>query len=130
MMVVKTVTAPSLIAGTGLFADEFIPKGALVWEFSRGVDESFTQEEVENLPGPKRLEILSLFYAYISRQTGRYINCGDDGKYVNHSYNPNIASRPGKEEEVCYALHDIEKGEEITQDYNDFEEVEFGFEVK
>ncbi len=130
MIVVKIKVGESPIDGTGLFAGEFIPKGAIVWEFTPGVDEAFTKIEVENLPEPKRTEILGLHFAYISKQTGLYINCGDAAKYVNHSYNPNIASRSGDKEEICYAVRDIQKGEEITQNYNDFEEIEFGFEVK
>lgn len=128
-MLIKTVAGPSIVAGTGLFADEFIPRGTIVWEFTPGIDEAFTKAEVEDLPEPKQSEILSLFHAYISKQTGLYINCGDNAKYVNHSYNPNIILRHGDQEEICYAIRDIQKGEEITENYNDFDEPELGFEV-
>ena len=35
-------------------------------------------------------------------------------RYVNHSFNPNIAEK----ERIAYALRDIKKGEEITIDYD------------
>lgn len=129
MLKVKAVAGESSISGIGLFAVEFIPKDTIVWEFDKNVDESFTKEEVENLPEPKRTEIESLYFAYVSKQTGLYINCGDDAKYTNHSSLPNIGTKQGEFEEICYALRDIQKGEEITQNYNDFADVEFGFKV-
>ncbi len=123
MMTIKTMAKASPIAGTGLFADEFVPKGAIVWKFIPGLDSAFTKTEVEDLSEPHRSEILGLEHAYISKQTGRYVDCGDDAKYVNHSDTPNITAQSGEEEEDCIAIRDIQKGEEITQDYREFDEV-------
>ena len=44
MLRVRTFTAPSAIHGTGLFADEDIPKGATVWSFEESLDHAWTPE--------------------------------------------------------------------------------------
>jgi len=51
MLLVKTKLGPSKIHGIGLFVDEFIPKGTIVWKFVPGFDLKFTKEEVEKFPG-------------------------------------------------------------------------------
>jgi SET domain-containing protein len=122
MILVKTKIGPSKIHGTGLFADEFIPKGTLSWRFDKSVDESFTKEEVERLPEPKRSEILGLYHAYINKHTGHYINCGDSACFVNHADAPNWTSEfdgdaSRDEDEIAVAARDIYPGEEITNDY-------------
>jgi len=127
MILVKTKIGPSPIHGTGLFAAEFIPKGTHTWRFDKSVDESFSSQEVERLPEPKRSEILGLHFAYISKHTGRYINCGDNARYVNHSNTPNVATYfkgEGRrdEDEQAIALRDIQPGEEITNDYRELGE--------
>ena len=122
MMTVKTKTGPSTIHGTGLFADEFISKGTLVWKFSPEVDREWTKEEAEQLPEPLRSEILSLSHAFISSYSGKYISEGDDAKYANHSSDPNTIDDPHSKEEVCIAARDIARGEEITFDYRTFDE--------
>ncbi len=52
-----------------------------------------------------------------------YVFCGDDARYFNHSDTPNTR---GEESEdgygETYALRDIEAGEELTGDYNEFDE--------
>jgi len=130
MILVKTKVRPSAIHGTGLFADEFVPKGKRMWEFSSETDKAYTREEVEALPEPERSGILSLFHSYLSKDIGRYVVCGDGSKFINHSDNPNMISEPGLpgKETPDIAARDIQKGEEITYDYREFDE-EISFEV-
>jgi SET domain-containing protein len=121
MLLVKAKAAPSSIAGVGLFAEEFIPKGTLMWELGP-CDKVLTREEVEKLDEPLRSEILSLHHSYISKQTGRYIMPGDISIYVNHSKNPNMLSVwvSVEREDEGVAGRDIHPGEEITADYDSF----------
>ena len=122
MLLVKTKIGPSTIAGTGIFADEFIPADTVVWQFIPGKDDAYTRKQVEGLPEPKRSEILSLYHSYISKQTGRYVWHGDSAGYFNHSDHPNLRTeyREGVEEDLNIAARDIHPGEEITQDYTIF----------
>jgi len=122
MILVRTKTGPSLIHGTGVYADEPIAAGVVVWRFMPGKDRAYTREEVEQLPEPRRSEILRLFHPYISKQTGRYITFGDDAGYINHSDAPNLGTRyeDGVEEDINFAVRDISVGEELTIDYRTF----------
>lgn len=119
MMLIKAAAHRSSIHGLGLFAAESISAGQIVWEFTPGVDEAFTREEVELLSEPRRSEILSLVHSYISQYSGKYVVNNDDGKYFNHSPNPNVID--GVDEE-CIAARDIVAGEELTIDYRKFPE--------
>ena len=47
MLLVKTKIGPSEIDGIGLFADQFIPRGTLVWELVPALD---IEVAVEGLP--------------------------------------------------------------------------------
>ena len=122
MLLVKTKTRQSDIHGLGLFAGQFIPKGTAVWKVTPGFDQRFTEEEILALP--ELLQTYLCKYAYRSKKSGLYIFAADDGKYVNHSDNPNCFSEYSDDEEeaVCVATVDIQIGEEITDDYNSFEE--------
>lgn len=57
MLFVKTKIAPSNIHGIGLFADQFISKGALVWKFTPGFDLKFTSEQILKFPDLLQLYI-------------------------------------------------------------------------
>ncbi|HUD02891.1 MAG TPA: SET domain-containing protein [Candidatus Paceibacterota bacterium] len=112
MLLIKAKTGPSTIAGTGLFAEELIPKGALVWRFSKDVDSA----------EPFDIKKQNLFYSYISKQTGRCITPGDISKHINHSDTPNLIThyQEGVEEDMQTAAKDIAAGEELTADYRTF----------
>ena len=45
MLLVKTYLDKSLIHGVGVFADEFIKKGTLMWEFNPLIDVVLTHIE-------------------------------------------------------------------------------------
>ena len=124
MLLVKTKTGPSSIHGIGLFAEEFIPKETMTWRFDRSVDGIYTKSEVERLPEPKRTEILGMHFAYLSKQTGRYVDCGDSARFMNHADESNTIEivKEGEEERPNIAARDIKKGEEITIDYGLFAE--------
>jgi SET domain-containing protein len=107
--------------GIGVFATQFIPKGQQVYEFE-GID--FTKEEVAAildslLSDDGRLYFLEHIYGI----KDKLIFLTNDGKFVNHSDNPNVGRLPGwtyADIDHGYALQDIEKGEELTEDYNTF----------
>ena len=124
MILVKTLLAPSGIHGFGLFAAEFIPAKTIVWEFREGFDLVLTPEAVEALPPAARAQMLH--YAYISKSSGNYILCADDARFFNHAvpanthcFVPEQASSP--EALICIAVRDIPAGEELTNDYSEFD---------
>ena len=50
MLLVRTRLGPSTIHGIGVFADEDIPRGTIVWSFNPLIDKALTDEEIEGLP--------------------------------------------------------------------------------
>lgn len=60
---------------------------------------------------------------WLSKKSEKYCFSSDNGKYFNHSKNPNSLSAyyDNEEEVVTKAIKDIQKGEEITDDYSTFE---------
>lgn len=121
MMLVKTLVKESKIHGLGIFAVELIPKGTRVWNFTPGFDQRFTKEQI--LEFPTLLQIYSCTYAWKSKKSSLYCLSSDNGKYFNHSDNPNVLSQylDNEEEVVTVAIKDIQPDEEILDDYSSFE---------
>lgn len=114
MLLVKTKIGPSKIHGIGLFADENIPRGKVVWKFNPIIDKAITIEETKTLPGFTQEYIQK--YSFFN--DGKYILCGDYAIFTNHSDNPNLESV----DEMSVAAHDIQNGEELTDNYNSYDE--------
>lgn len=121
MLLVKTKIAPSNIAGTGLFADEFIPKGTWIWRFKKGFDIRVDKNYPNTLEEPTKSFFMT--YAYQNHKTLNYILCSDDAKFFNHSDTPNnsCVDDPEDEEPANVANRDIQTGEELTVDYREFD---------
>ncbi|RJP45635.1 SET domain-containing protein-lysine N-methyltransferase [Candidatus Parcubacteria bacterium] len=117
MLLVKTRIGPSKIHGIGLFADQFIAKGTLVQKFMPGFDLIIPESEIQKLSEPAREQFLK--YAYKNKD-GQYILCFDDTRFLNHSDNPNLISN-NPTEEIDVAAQDIQKGEELTVNYKEFD---------
>lgn len=127
MFKVKTKLAPSELHGTGVFAAEFIAKGTVLWEFDGRVDSRVSAEAYGEMEADQRKTIDH--YGYLHARTGFYILCGDHGKNVNHSTDPNTMGcyhpSPANEdaaEGFDVATRDIMEGEEITCDYKSFDD--------
>ena len=120
MLLIKTKVAPSEIKGLGLFADQDIKAGTLIWQFVPPFDISIDRDIRNKIPEIARQQFLK--YAFLSIKTGRYILCFDDDRFFNHSESPNVASSDiGGEEGSAIALRDIELGEELTCSYLEFD---------
>lgn len=124
MILVKTKLDKSNIHGIGIFAKEFIPNGTVVWQFNRAFDLVLSKEEVDQLSDAAREQFLN--YAYVSKKTGHYILCSDDSRFFNHDLNANtkcqVPKNPDSDEAlICFATKDIQLGEELTNNYKEFD---------
>lgn len=121
MLMVKTRLGPSPIAGIGLFAGEDIPAGTVTWRFVPGFDQLFSEQQVASLPEPARSELLN--YTYKHPETGRYVYCLDNARFMNHADDPNTRGvhEEGTIEGYDVATRDIAMGEELTCDYFTFD---------
>lgn len=115
MLCVKTTIKPSDISGIGLFADEFIPKKTVVWKFEPSIDLLLSEGEILKLSKPSQKQFYN--YAFLDNAHGKYMLCGDDGRFFNHSDMPNCDDR---HPDVTYAIRDIQPGEELSVNYKVF----------
>jgi len=128
--------------GRGVFADAAIPEGATVWRHVAGqysvYDERSLKALLSNMPHLEAVYVLT--HIHCMREFPEYmIWARDDGQLMNHSDQPTLLTHtkpgydevliPGSTQDVSDALlgdhftlvaaRDIEKGEELTLDYND-----------
>eukprot|EP00900_Chrysochromulina_parva_P010959 jgi/Chrpa1/19865/Chrysochromulina_OHIO_Genome00004357-RA len=109
--------------GMGIYAEEDIPAGSLVWRFELGVSaseystEECMQAKLATLSVEEATELLDHTYV----RQGRIFNPHLDGPLINHSLEPNCSVRAGDSESGSYAIRDIKKGEEITENYNSYD---------
>lgn len=116
MLRVKTKISESNIHGTGLFADEDIKKGQVIWRYQETTADVFSFENF--LQKCSELDLAAILgmmhYSYIKDQ--KVVHVLHDEKYINHSLTPNVKFLDWKTE---VAIKDIRKGEEILENYLD-----------
>jgi len=116
MLLVKTKIGQSKIEGIGLFANEPIKAGTKVWGYEPKLDVLLSKEDIENLSTSAQEQFYR--YAYLDKVRGKYLLCGDDGRFFNHSDTPNCDETA--DNDSTYALKDIDIGEELTINYGEF----------
>ena len=114
-----TELKPSQIHGIGVFTAVDISTGAKIYRRNPELDLSLTEEQFAALDPIEQKTILH--YGYVDKN-GLYRLDHDDIRFVNDSNNPNIGLRSAG---LIIALRDIRAGEELTQNYHDFEDRRF-----
>jgi uncharacterized protein len=118
MLLVKTKIEKSKISGFGLFADQFIPKGTIIWRFNPMVDKKIHKSIIE-VECERSVIFKNHVDTYYWRKGEYYYSANDDGKMINHSFNPNTDD---PDPETTIANTDIQIGEEITSNYQSFDD--------
>jgi len=122
MLLVKTIVKESQIAGLGLFADESIKKGQRIWQFHPETCLVLTENQLrswQNSCQKQEMDIINYYYlkhGYYEVNKNAIIFCLDNSRFINTVSEPNVLSYP----ELSIAARDIEKGEEITENYEDY----------
>jgi SET domain-containing protein len=103
--------APSKIHRWGVYADEFIPKGRKIMEYT---GEKINRRETKKRANEREHNYLFTLNPYwtIDGAVG-----GSGAQYVNHCCEPNCYSWIFKEHILYMSSRDIHPGEEITIDY-------------
>ena len=109
--------------GKGLFTTAKVQCGSLVWAYCKGVnineyDEASANAHLATKSFTECQRFLDLTYG----QRGLLCEVLDDGKYMNHSTEPNCRTRHGGN---TYAIRDIEIGEQLFEDYASFDHPDF-----
>lgn len=111
MLRVKTKLDKSLISGIGLFADQYIKQGDIVWQQSVLSVLVISKDEYGKLPEIDQIFLKDKDYYWIDN--GDYIIPIDDCRFINHSYFPNVIDQ----NDISIAAKNIDIGEELTMDY-------------
>lgn len=115
MFRVPTYLRRSSIHGVGVFTSEPIPAGTVVWDFDPDVDWRLSREMLDSFPEPYRTKLRA--WCYREEESGLYVLCGDNARFMNHSPAPNCDdSGP-----CTVAARDIPADEELTCDYRTFD---------
>jgi SET domain-containing protein len=101
--------------GFGLFAGRDFKRGEILWLID-DYDVKIPLHEYNNLDREQRRKLD--IYTYMDFQY-RVIVPWDDGKYVNHSCEPNCTGL-SQFDNLSVALRDIKEGEEIVEDYTSY----------
>ena len=105
----------SNLHGIGLFADQDIPKGQVVYTASPSLDLNITQEQFEALDRREQDEII--WWGFFDQHSQMWHVDFDVSKFINHAYNATVTQDPAHEEAYLVAKRDITAGEELTQNY-------------
>eukprot|EP00744_Colponema_vietnamica_P002951 GILI01004575.1.p1 GENE.GILI01004575.1~~GILI01004575.1.p1 ORF type:complete len:148 (-),score=26.98 GILI01004575.1:175-618(-) len=103
--------------GLGIFTREFIPQGAIIWEYEKDRELEIQDEDlnsfVEEMSEADRYEVLSHGFCWGTRFNSL---SNSDMRFMNHSRTPN--SLFNETTNGCsIAIRDIQAGEELTENY-------------
>jgi SET domain-containing protein len=109
-MPIQVRVGRSRIAGTGVFAAQFIKKSTWVLEY--------TGEKISRQEATQRLAQGNIYVFFVGTDYDIDGNTPDNcARYINHSCDPNCESEIIGGSVWIIALRDIQKGEELTYDY-------------
>ncbi len=117
MMLVRSHVAQSPIEGLGVYADEFISSGTLIWQLNRKFIATFSRCDLENFPPHIREFVDRYSFPDFEDKNLLFVEL-DNGRFMNHSDTPNTDFTQFSN---GYALRDIHEGEEITCNYYEFD---------
>jgi len=113
MVLIEAEVKNSPIAQKGVFSKQFIKKGTIVSLFMLGNMKIMTEQEYQSEQEKGNTIIIKTACRYV----GKYFLYGDqiaEDEHFNHSFTPNILYHCG----ICFALCDIEPGQELTMNYH------------
>lgn len=125
MYLIPVEVRKSQIDGDGVFTTTDIKQGTVVWQFTDGHDKKMTKEEFEALDESTRTALGHT--AYISPTTDMWVMPPEDDPacYTNHDPNSHnmsvVFDRSMSDEPLFTANRDIKSGEELTNNYLDFD---------
>lgn len=119
MIHIKYKLDKSKLHGIGLFTKEYLKKGQVVYTASPLLDVNITQEQFDSLDVKEKAEIR--YWGFWDEPNNVWHVDFDNSKFINHSYNPTLSQDPKHKDAYLIATRDIKKGEELTQNYLEFE---------
>ncbi|HSW89314.1 MAG TPA: SET domain-containing protein [Patescibacteria group bacterium] len=119
MIHVKYKLDKSPLHGIGLFADQSIEKGQVVYTASPLLDLNISQKQFDSLLNEERQEIR--WWGFFDKPSQLWHVDFDVSKFINHEENATLTQVLTHTEAYLVATRDIQSGEELTQNYLEFE---------
>ena len=108
--------------GIGLFADEDLQPRQLVYTASPVLDLNIMQEEFDSLNEAEKREIL--WWGFFDEPSQKWHVDFDVSKFINHSNSATLTQDASHEDAYLITTRGVKKGEELTQNYLEFESLE------
>lgn len=108
--------------GIGLFANQDIQKGQVIYTASPLLDMNITQEQFDSLDEREKQEIL--WWGFFDEPSQKWHVDFDVSKFINHSYEATLTQDTEYDEAYLVATRDVKAGEELTHNYLEFESKE------
>jgi SET domain-containing protein len=119
MIHIKYKLRASDFHGIGLFTDQEIKKGELIYTASTLLDLNITQEQFDSLHQNEKDEVL--WWGFFDEPSQKWHVDFDVSKFINHSKEATVTQDENHDEAYLVATHDIKAGDELTQNYLEFE---------
>jgi uncharacterized protein len=109
----------SPLHGIGLFADEDISKESVIYTASSDLDVNISDKTFESLQKSEQDEIR--YWGFWDEPNNVWHVDFDVSKFINHSFDPSVTQNTNFTDAYLIAKKDIKKGDELTQNYLEFE---------
>lgn len=119
MILIDYEIKSSPIHGAGMFTKQTIKKGEVIAVASPELDVDISVETFNKLQQREKDEIL--YWGFYDAPRGVYHVDFDNTKFINHDKNGNITQDLEHLEMYLVANRDIKNGEELLQNYLEFE---------
>jgi uncharacterized protein len=105
--------------GIGLFADEDLIQGQVVYTASPLLDINLTEEQFESLSETEKKEFR--WWGFFDSFSKKWHVDFDVSKFINHAKDGTVTQDKNHLDAYLVTSRDVKKGEEITQNYLEFE---------
>lgn len=122
MIHIKYKLEASPLHGVGMFAAEDIAKGALIYTPSPLLDVNLTEEQFDSLDPREQEEVR--WWGFFDRTSQKWHVDFDVTHFINHAVDAIVTQDESHAEAYLVAARDIRAGEELTQNYLEFESKE------
>ena len=119
MLLIATHLNDTLSKGIGLFCSDSISNGTIIWKFDSKFDRELNIDDISQI-NACALQFLKTYGSHISNEIWHV--CLDNARFINHSENANICFSTDESGNVIgFAVRNIERDEELTANYTDFD---------
>jgi hypothetical protein len=119
MIHIKYKLDKSTIHGIGVFAEQDIQKGDIIFTASPVLDVNIAQDQFNLLKEAEKLEVK--YWGFWMESEKVWHVDFDHIHFINHSFKANTTQDFYHPEAYLIASRDIKQGEELTQNYLEFE---------